>query len=221
MNNEILKTIMPIAGWPESRANEPELTGGTDPLLPTPFRIGESSAATLAAIGLAVSDAWELRTGRKQEISVNARRATASLRSGKYMMMDNSPISTERNTVMGTYPTKDGWVLLVATGAEIFHRLCSLMGKEDWIGDDRFADFESREANIDIIEEAVIEWTKSLTAKEIVSLCAKADVPSCPVNSLTQAAEDPHPWERNIMTEVDDPVSVSYTHQTLPTNREV
>ena len=113
MNNEILKTIMPIAGWPESRANEPKLTGGTDPLLPTPFRIGESSAATLAAIGLAVSDAWELRTGRKQEISVNARRATASLRSGKYMMMDNSPISTERNTVMGTYPTKDGrWAYL-------------------------------------------------------------------------------------------------------------
>ena len=54
-----------------------------------------------------------LRTGRKQEISVNARRATASLRSGKYMMMDNSPISTERNTVMGTYPTKDGrWAYL-------------------------------------------------------------------------------------------------------------
>ena len=113
MSNEILKTIMPIAGWSEGRANEPKLTGGTDPLLPTPFRIGESSAATLAAIGLAVSDAWELRTGRKQEISVDARRSTASLRSGKYMMMDGRPISTERNTVMGTYPTKDGrWAYL-------------------------------------------------------------------------------------------------------------
>ncbi|MBM12042.1 MAG: carnitine dehydratase [Chloroflexi bacterium] len=104
---------MPVAGWPESRADEPTLTGGVDPLLPTPFRIGESSTATLAAIGLAVSDAWELRTGRKQDIAVDARRATASLRSGKYMNMDNNPISTERNTVMGTYPTKDGrWAYL-------------------------------------------------------------------------------------------------------------
>lgn len=113
MSNEILKSIMPVAGWPESRADEPTLTGGVDPLLPTPFRIGESSTATLAAIGLAVSDAWELRTGRKQDIAVDARRATASLRSGKYMNMDNNPISTERNTVMGTYPTKDGrWAYL-------------------------------------------------------------------------------------------------------------
>ena len=113
MSNEILKSIMPVPGWPESRADEPTLTGGVDPLLPTPFRIGESSTATLAAIGLAVSDAWELRTGRKQDIAVDARRATASLRSGKYMKMDNNPISTERNTVMGTYPTKDGrWAYL-------------------------------------------------------------------------------------------------------------
>ena len=108
MSNEILKTIMPIAGWPVERADEPKITGGIDPILPTSFRIGESSAATLAAIGLAVSDTWELRTGRKQEVSVDTRRATASLRSGKYMKMDGAAVSTERNTVMGTYPTKDG-----------------------------------------------------------------------------------------------------------------
>ncbi|NQW23608.1 MAG: CoA transferase [SAR202 cluster bacterium] len=108
MSNEILKTIMPIAGWPVERASEPKITGGIDPILPTSFRIGESSAATLAAIGLAVADTWELRTGRKQEISVDTRRATASLRSGKYMKMDGAAVSTERNTVMGTYPTKDG-----------------------------------------------------------------------------------------------------------------
>ncbi|MEE8465370.1 MAG: CoA transferase [Dehalococcoidia bacterium] len=113
MSNDILRTIMPIAGWPADRADEPKITGGVDPVLPTPFRIGESSAATLAAVGLAVSDAWELRTGRKQEVSVDTRRATASLRSGKYMKMDGAAISTERNEVMGTYPTKDGrWAYL-------------------------------------------------------------------------------------------------------------
>ena len=44
--------------------------GGADPILPTPFRIGETSAAALAAVGLAVSEVWKLRTGRDQDRSV-------------------------------------------------------------------------------------------------------------------------------------------------------
>ena len=108
MTNDALCTLLPIAGWPEERAGAVEITGGTDPLLPTPFRIGETSAATLAATGLAVSDLWELRTGRRQEVAVDTRQATASLRSGKYMQMEGVPVSTERNTVMGVYPARHG-----------------------------------------------------------------------------------------------------------------
>ncbi len=107
MTNEILRTLLPFAGWTDERTNELSITGGTDPILPTSFRIGESSAAALGALGLAVSDLWEERTGRRQEVSVDTRRATASLRSGKYMHMDDAGVSTERNTVMGVYPTKD------------------------------------------------------------------------------------------------------------------
>ncbi|MDA0769135.1 MAG: CoA transferase [Chloroflexi bacterium] len=108
MTNDALRTLLPIAGWSDEVANTVEMTGGTDPILPTPFRIGETSAAALGAIGLAVSDLWELRTGRRQEVSVDARQATASLRSGKYLQMDGENVSTERNTVMGVYPAKDG-----------------------------------------------------------------------------------------------------------------
>ena len=78
MTHAALRTLMPLAGWPEERANTVEVTGGTDPILPTPFRIGETSAATLGAVGLAVSDLWKLRTGRSQDVAVDARRATAS-----------------------------------------------------------------------------------------------------------------------------------------------
>ena len=84
-----------------------EITGGEDPILSTPFRIGETSAAAIAAIGLAVSDLWELRTGRSQEVAVDIRQATASLRSGRYLQMDGAPVSTERNTIMGVYPAKN------------------------------------------------------------------------------------------------------------------
>jgi hypothetical protein len=51
-----VKVDRPIAGWPEERAREVEITGGADPVLPTPFRIGAAGAAALAATGLAAAD---------------------------------------------------------------------------------------------------------------------------------------------------------------------
>jgi crotonobetainyl-CoA:carnitine CoA-transferase CaiB-like acyl-CoA transferase len=108
MPHRALRTILPVAGWPEDRANSVEITGGSDPVLPTPFRIGVAGTATLAATGLAAAELWEMRSGRRQHVAVDLRHATASLRSGHYMKLGDGGVSTARNTIMGVYPTKDG-----------------------------------------------------------------------------------------------------------------
>ncbi|HEX3399236.1 MAG TPA: CoA transferase [Acetobacteraceae bacterium] len=108
MPHRALRTILPVAGWPEDRANAVEITGGSDPVLPTPFRIGVAGTATLAATGLAAAELWEMRSGRREHVAVDLRHATASLRSGHYMKLGDGEVSTARNTIMGVYPTKDG-----------------------------------------------------------------------------------------------------------------
>jgi crotonobetainyl-CoA:carnitine CoA-transferase CaiB-like acyl-CoA transferase len=108
MAYEALRTIMPIAGWPEGKARQVEITGGADPVLPTPFRIGAAGAAAVAATGLAAADLWELRGGRPQEVSVDLRQAVASLRSGHYLQVNGEAVRTDRNPVMGVYPAKNG-----------------------------------------------------------------------------------------------------------------
>lgn len=108
MPHAALRSILPVAGWPAERADAVNFTGGTDPILPTPFRVGVAGAATLAATGLAAADLWELRSGRRQPVSVDVRQATASLRSGHYMKLGDGEVSAARNSVMGVYPTKDG-----------------------------------------------------------------------------------------------------------------
>jgi crotonobetainyl-CoA:carnitine CoA-transferase CaiB-like acyl-CoA transferase len=108
MAHDALRTILPIAGWPEERARAVEITGGADPVLPTPFRIGAAGAAALAATGLAAADLWELRTGRRQEVAVDLRQAVASLRSGHYLQVNGARVRNERNPVMGMYPAKNG-----------------------------------------------------------------------------------------------------------------
>src|ERR1700704_3186344 len=108
MTNDALRTIVPARGWVEAPPGGVESTGGADPILPTPFRIGETSAAALAAVGLAVSDLWALRTGRRQDVAIDVRQATASLRSGTYLKMEGAPISAERHPVLGVFPAKNG-----------------------------------------------------------------------------------------------------------------
>lgn len=108
MPREALRSILPVAGLSADRADGVTFTGGTDPILPTPFRIGVAGAATLAATGLAAADLWEMRTGRNQSVAVDVRQATASLRSGHYMKLGDGEVSTRRNSIMGVYPTKDG-----------------------------------------------------------------------------------------------------------------
>ena len=102
MTRDALSTLTPIAGWDAARASEVEFTADNDPILPTPFRIGETAAASLAAVGLAVSDIWKLRTGRGQDVGVDVRRATASLRSSKYMTKGGKSIAAERQSSDGS-----------------------------------------------------------------------------------------------------------------------
>ncbi|MFG1394974.1 CoA transferase [Xanthobacter agilis] len=73
--------LMAIRGMMPLDPSEVTLTGA-DPFFRTPFRIGEVSAAVLAARGVAANDLWELRTGRRQAIKVDARAAAATSLSG-------------------------------------------------------------------------------------------------------------------------------------------
>ncbi len=136
MSLSALSTLLPIAGWDAGRASEVEFCGGADPILPTPFRIGETAAASLAAVGLAASDLWELRTGSGQRIGVNARHATASLRSSKYMTMDGKPAGAERHPIMGVYPAKNGrWSYLHCNFPNHRDAALGVLGVEEEDGD--------------------------------------------------------------------------------------
>jgi crotonobetainyl-CoA:carnitine CoA-transferase CaiB-like acyl-CoA transferase len=108
MPHEVLRKILPVVGLSEGQADAVTFTGGSDPVLPTPFRIGLAGAATVAAAGLGAAGLWQVRTGRNQQITVDLRRATASLRSGHYMKLGEGHLSPKRNDIMGCYPTSDG-----------------------------------------------------------------------------------------------------------------
>jgi hypothetical protein len=76
--------VMEIRGEGLPGDGEVDITGA-DPVFSTPFRIGETCASVLAGIGVALSDIWALKTGRRQNTAIDARPAAAALRSSRYM----------------------------------------------------------------------------------------------------------------------------------------
>lgn len=90
------------------------IDGGDDPVFVTPWRIGATGAAALAAVGLAVSDLWRLRTGKRQAVAVDLRAAAASLRSNTYVLQNGKkPVSWD--PLAGHYPTRDGRTMFLHT----------------------------------------------------------------------------------------------------------
>ena len=189
-----LSTLLPIAGWDPALASEVEIHGGADPILPTPFRISETSAASLAAVGLAASDLWELRTGRAQQVSVDTRHATASLRSSKYMTMDGKPAGAERHPIMGVYPARNGrWSYLHCNFPNHRDAALKVLGVEEEDGEAvrrAVANWDALE-----LEEAIIaangaggmvrsmaEWAEHPQAAAVASL---------PLLEITKIADSP------------------------------
>jgi crotonobetainyl-CoA:carnitine CoA-transferase CaiB-like acyl-CoA transferase len=179
--SEALQRILPVAGWSNGQAADVEFTGGVDPVLPTPFRIGAAGAATIAAAGLAAARLWEARSGRRQQVKVDLRQAAASLRSGHYMKLADTKVSTARNTIMGVYPTKDGrWSYLHCNFPNHRAAALSVLG----VAEDREAVTRAVAGwNAADLEEAIIaakgaggmarpqaEWAKHPQAAAIASL---------------------------------------------------
>ena len=117
----------------------------------------------------------------------------------------NPPRRGERGAPPGgTYPCKDGWVLLSAGDQHHWHRVCNALAKPEWLEDPRFTTREERAKNRDIVNDRIDEILADMSTTEAIDHFRRHDVVAAPVNTIPQAAEDPHPWERGAMVEVPD-----------------
>ncbi|NDZ18090.1 CoA transferase [Variovorax sp. WS11] len=119
--NSAFAELMAVRGRGDPDPSEVAIVGH-DPFYPTPYRVGETVAAVLAGVGVAASDIWELRTGRRQSTHIDVPKAAATLRTVDYTQARNGegryehvPIPNAMAhmlTVTQPWQTADGrWVL--------------------------------------------------------------------------------------------------------------
>ncbi len=95
---------------------------GSDPVLPTRFCLGETTADILLSIGVAVNDLWELQTARRQDLSIRTELAAAALKSYMYMSVTDTGVNSDfalqrsRQAISSPHPTRDGRYFLPHMG---------------------------------------------------------------------------------------------------------
>ncbi len=104
----------------------------------------------------------------------------------------------------GMYPCKDGWILVSAGDQHHWPRVCAAIGKPEWQEDTRFNTRRERGKHVNVVNAAMREFLATMTMKDAIAHFTKHDVVAAPVNTIAQAAKDPHPWARRTMVEVPD-----------------
>src|SRR5690606_6034995 len=94
----------------------------------------------------------------------------------------------------GCYPCtgEDNWVTLSVGSDEEFAGLCRVIGREDLISDERFADSLSRYNNQDALDEAIAAWSATQGRIDAFHALQAAGVPAGPVLRAADIFEDPH-----------------------------
>lgn len=107
-----LEHIWSLAGCDSGALNDIRLVG-EDPGLPSVHRVGALANATIGAAALAAAECHRLRTGHRQRVEVEQRRALAVFRSERYLRIDDGAAPELRDPLMGFYETRDGrWIQL-------------------------------------------------------------------------------------------------------------
>jgi len=108
----VLADIWRAAGHAEAALETVDLTG-SEPVLPSSFRVGTAAQTTIAAAALAANELWRLRTGRSQRVSVDMPSAAIEFRSERYLRVDGKPPSEYHDPIAGLYRCGDGrWLRL-------------------------------------------------------------------------------------------------------------
>ncbi len=107
----------------------------------------------------------------------------------------------------GVYNAKDGYVVICTITDPQWQKVLQAMGREDLSGEQRYATRENRTKNMDEVDGLVQRWCEERTVEEAIAALKKFQVPCSHVPTFDQVANDPHLLSREMIVEVDQPVS--------------
>lgn len=171
----------------------------------------DMAAGLYAALGIVLCLYHRDKTGVGQEVDVSLLDTAVSF-VGHYfsehlvMGEPQEPLGNHsRYCAANLYQAKDGWVFLSLLTDGIWRRFLRIAGMKHLEHEPRFKDDMNRYRNRDILDPLVAQWVAERTVTEVLELLDREGVPCGPVNTIAEAAEDPHVWAREMLVQVEHP----------------
>lgn len=183
--------------------------------------IGDTGTGMLMAVSILGAYVRRLRTGRGEHLQVAMQDAILHYIRNAFAYMERSggkaaPRAGSKtvgggNPPIGVYPCKGGgpndfvYIYTSAANPEHWTRLLKVMGREDLIGDPRFATPQARTEHREEVDRIVAEWTIRHDKTTAMQLVGSATVPAGAVLDTRELADDPTFRERGIRQTMKHP----------------
>ena len=144
-----------------------------------------------SVIGIQAALAMRERTGRGQHVDMSLLDCSVGLLASQAMHLlttgENPPrMGNEHAQVSayGVFPVADGEVVLAPANDGLFRKLLSLLGREDLLGEEKFATNEGRLANREELDTIIAAETRKWQLDELLADCLEDGIPAGRVNSI-------------------------------------
>ena len=168
--------------------------------------IGDTGTGMVMAISVLGAYVRRLRTGEGEHLQVAMQDSILHYIRNAFTYMertDGKPAPRAGSKTVGgghppigVYPCKGGgandYVYIYTSGAnpEHWNRLLRVMGREDLIGDERYATPAARSERRDEVDQLVAQWTRQHDKHTAMELVGGATIPAGPVLDTRELADD-------------------------------
>jgi crotonobetainyl-CoA:carnitine CoA-transferase CaiB-like acyl-CoA transferase len=207
----------PYDGWPAYAAVAEAMSGIYDykrepdrpPVVSPVGALGDIGTALFGTIGLLAALRHRDRTGEGQYIDVamfDSMVAMTDLVTNFWSMGLRPEPGQGLAMILDGFKASNGWFIIQVGREHEFERLANLIGKSEWLTDERLATRAGwREHMDDMLRPGVNEWAAAMTNIDACRALADAGVAAGPCLTAQQVIDDPHVAARNMLVEIPRP----------------
>ena len=172
--------------------------------------IGDTLAATFAALGAMMALHNVERTGRGQMVDSAIYEAVLAIMESLVSEYDQGGFIRERTGSIlpkiapsNVYPTKDGRMIVIGANQDtVFGRLAKAMGRPELADDERYSSHLARGEHQQQLDDLISEWTVTIDGGPLEIILEKAGVPAGNIYRVPEMLEDAHFKARDAIVRV-------------------
>ncbi len=168
--------------------------------------LGDTGSSLFAVIGVLMALRQRERHGRGQYVDIAMFDAMVAFGDivPNYWSLGTDP-REPASIINDGFPVDSGELVIQIGREHQFERLCHLIGRSEWLDDERFSTRDGWRENLDEIRAALRAWAGNRTTIEAANDLAAAGIAAAPVFKAPDVIADPHVAARHMMVEIPRP----------------